>query len=130
MAERTDPTIVNDLMKCAISMSAFNTEGDLNMKLSHLQQINKEYNSLFNRLGSNDISIDDLEMAVPSAKEGLSEEVQRRGDLRLDDMGKEQLVQSSKDKVGQLVNFLRQERIMDINIVLNFNRPEAEEKVD
>jgi len=127
MAERADPTITNDLMKCAISMNAFNTERDLNIKLSHLQQINKEYNSLSNRLESEDISISDLELAAPVAKEGLSEEVQRRGDLRLDEAGKEQLVQSSKGKVDQLLNFLRQGRTMDINITLDFKRPEAEE---
>ena len=127
MAERADTTIVNDLMKCAISMNAFNTEQDLNLKLSHLQQINKEYSSLFNRLGSEDISIDDLEVAAPQAKDGLANEVQRRSDLRLDDMGIEQLVQSSKNKVDQILNYLRQGRSIEININLNFNRPEVEE---
>ncbi len=127
MAEKVDQTLVNDLMKCAISMSAFDTEHDLNMKLSHLQQINKLYNSMVNKLGSESISIGDLEMAESVAKEGLGEEVQRRGDLQLDEAGREQLVQSSKGKVGQILNFLRQDRTLEIGINLEFRRPEPEE---
>ena len=126
MAEKVDQTLVNDLMKCAISMSAFDTEHDLNMRLSHLQQINKEYNSFVNKLGSESITVNDLEMAAPVAKAGLDGEIQRRSDLQLDDTGREQLAQSSKGKVGQIVNFLQQDRTMEINISLNFNRPEPE----
>jgi hypothetical protein len=126
MAEKVDQTLVNDLMKCAISMSAFDTEHDLNMKLSHLQQINKEYTSLVNKLGSESISISDVELAAPVAKEGLGDEIQRRGDLQLDETGREQLNQSSKGKVGQILNFLQQERTMEININLTFTRPEVE----
>ena len=126
MAEKVDQTLVNDLMKCAISMSAFDTERDLNMRLSHLQQINKEYNSLANKLGSESITMGDLEMAAPVAKNGLEEEVQRRSDLQLDDAGREQLVMSSKSKVGQIVNFLKQDRDMEVQINLAFNRPEPE----
>ena len=126
MAEKVDQTLVNDLMKCAISMSAFDTERDLNMRLSHLQQINKEYNSLANKLGSESITMGDLEMAAPVAKNGLEEEVQRRSDLQLDDAGREQLVLSSKSKVGQIVNFLKQDRDMEVQINLAFNRPELE----
>lgn len=113
-------------MKCAISMSAFDTERDLNMRLSHLQQINKEYTSLVNKLGSESISISDVELAAPVAKEGLGDEIQRRGDLQLDETGREQLNQSSKGKVGQILNFLQQERTMEININLTFTRPEPE----
>ena len=126
MAEKVDQTLVNDLMKCAISMSAFDTEHDLNMRLSHLQQINKEYNSFVNKLGSESITVNDLEMAAPEAKSGLDVEIQRRSDLQLDDTGREQLARSSKGKVGQIVNFLQQDRTMEINISLNFNRPEPE----
>lgn len=126
MAEKVDQTLVNDLMKCAISMSAFDTERDLNMRLSHLQQINKEYTSLVNKLGSESISISDVELAAPVAKEGLGDEIQRRGDLQLDETGREQLNQSSKGKVGQILNFLQQERTMEININLTFTRPEPE----
>ncbi len=127
MAEKVDQTLVNDLMKCAISMSAYDTEHDLNMRLSHLQQINKEYNSLSNKLESESINMGELEMAAPVAKNGLEEEVQRRSDLQLDDTGREQLVMSSKSKVGQIVNFLQQGRDMEVNISVNFNRPEPEE---
>ena len=128
MAEKVDKDLVDDLMKCAISMSAFNTERDLNMKLSHLQQINKEYNSLHNKLESEDITLADLEMAAPSAKDGLADEVQRRSDLHKDEAEAEQLVMSSKSAVGQILNFLKQERTMEVNISLNFNRPEPEEQ--
>jgi hypothetical protein len=127
MAEKVDQTLVNDLMKCAISMSAFNTERDLNMKLSHLQQINKEYNSLHNKLESEDITLADLEMAAPVAKDGLANEVQRRSDLHKDEAEAEQLVMSSKSAVIQILNFLKQDRTMEVNINLNFNRPEPEE---
>ena len=127
MAEKVDQTLVNDLMKCAISMSAFDTERDLNMRLSHLQQINKEYNSLANKLDSESITMGELEMAAPVAKNGLEEEVQRRSDLQLDETGRDQLVMSSKSKVGQIVNFLQQDRSMEVNISVNFNRPEPEE---
>jgi hypothetical protein len=127
VAEKVDQTLVNDLMKCAISMSAFDTERDLNMRLSHLQQINKEYNSLSNKLDSESILMNELEMAAPVAKAGLDAEVQRRSDLNLDDTGREQLVMSSKSKVGQIVNFLQQDRTMEINISLNFNKPEPKE---
>ena len=127
MAEKVDKDLVDDLMKCAISMSAFNTEDDLNMKLSHLQQINKEYNSLHNKLGSEDINLNDLEMAAPVAKEGLAKEVQRRSDLHRTDAEAEQLVMSSTSAVGQIMNFLKQDRTIEINISLNFNRPEPEE---
>ncbi|NIP33638.1 MAG: hypothetical protein GWN39_01725 [Thermoplasmata archaeon] len=108
-------------------MSAYDTEHDLNMRLSHLQQINKEYNSLSNKLESESINMGELEMAAPVAKNGLEEEVQRRSDLQLDDTGREQLVMSSKSKVGQIVNFLQQGRDMEVNISVNFNRPEPEE---
>ncbi len=68
----------------------------------HLEQVNKEFNSLANRLGSEDISIGDPEVAPPQAKDGLSEEVQRQGDLRLDETGVEQQVQLTKGRVDQL----------------------------
>jgi hypothetical protein len=126
MAEEVDQTLVNNLMICAISMSAFDTEHGLNIKLSHLQQINKEYTSLFNRLGSESISISEVELAAPVAKDGLGDEIQRRSDLQLDETGEEQLVQSSKGKVDQILNFLRQERTMHINISIDFKKPEVE----
>ncbi len=127
MAEKVDQDLVDDLMKCAISMSAFNTEDDLNMRLSHLQQINKEYNSLHNKLESEDITLTDLEMAAPVAKDGLEKEVQRRSDLHRNEAEAEQLVMSSKSAVGQILNFLKQDRTMEVNISLNFNRPEPEQ---
>ncbi|UCC94039.1 MAG: hypothetical protein JSW25_05100, partial [Thermoplasmata archaeon] len=91
------------------------------------QQINKEYNSLANKLDSESITLGELEMAAPVAKNGMEEEVLRRSDLQLDDTGREQLVMSSKSKVGQIVNFLQQDRDMEVNISLNFNKPEPVE---
>jgi hypothetical protein len=126
LAEKVDQTLVNDLMKCAISMSAFNTEDDLNMRLSHLQSINKEYNSLHNKLESEDITLAELEMAAPVAKDGLAKEVQRRSDLHRTEEEADQLVMSSTSAVGQILNFLKQDRTMEVNISLNFNRPESE----
>ena len=127
LAEKADQTLVNDLMKCAISMSAFDSERDLNMRLSHLQQINKEYNSLHHKLGSEDITLAELEMAAPVAKEGLANEVQRRSDLHRTEAEAEQRVMSSTSAVGQILNFLKQDRTMEVNISLAFNRPEPEE---
>lgn len=126
-AEKVDKDLVDDLMKCAISMSAYNTEQDFNMKLSHLQQINKEYNSLHNKLESEDITLAELEMAAPVAKEGLANEVQRRSDLHRTDAEAEQLVMSSTSAVGQILNYLKQDRTMEVNISLNFNKPEPED---
>jgi hypothetical protein len=126
MAEKVDKDLVDDLMKCAISMSAFNTEDDLNMRMSHLQQINKEYNSLVHKLDSEDITLGELELAAPVAAEGLRKELERRSDLQLDDAGLDRMVQSSKGTLGQVMNFLRQGRTIEIGISLKFNRPEPE----
>jgi len=126
MAEKVDKDLVDDLMKCAISMSAFNTEDDLNMRMSHLQQINKEYNSLVHKLDSEDITLGELELAAPVAAESLMKELERRSDLQLDDAGLERMVQSSKGTLGQVMNFLRQGRTIEITISLKFNRPEPE----
>ena len=127
MADKVDQDLVDDLMKCAVSISAFNTEDDLNMKLSLLQQINKEYNSLHNKLESEDITPGELDMAAPVAKDGLAKEVQRRSDLQMNDEEVEQLLRSSKSAVGQILDFLKQDRTLEIKIGLNFNMPEHEE---
>jgi hypothetical protein len=112
--------VVENLVTCAVSFCAFDLVTDLNTRLALLQQVNKEYGALSNKLGSGDISEADLDVAVPAAKEKLSSEIERRGDFGLHQEAAKKLSQACPSKVDQLVNFLKQKRITEINVSLSF----------
>lgn len=122
MSEKAKEDVVDDLVGCALSLSAFPIIKDLNTKLSLLQAVNKEYHALANKLESGNISDADLNIAAPVAKEKLPSKIERRTDLDLDKSKK--LAQTCPSKVDELVNFLKQKRILEINMSLNFKEPE------
>ena len=125
MPEGPQQEVIDGLVGCALSYSAFNIVKDLNTKLSLLQQVNKKYGALSNKLMSGNISDTDLDAAVPAAKEKLSSEIERKDDLDLDSDESKRLTQISASKVDQLVNFLKQKRKVQIDVSLVFKEPET-----
>lgn len=125
MPEEPKQEVIDDLVGCALSYSAFNIVKDLNTKLSLLQQVNKKYNALSNKLRSGNISDADLDAAVASAKGKLTSEIERKDDLDLDSDESKRLVQTSGPKVDQLVNYLKQKRSIQIDMSINFKEPET-----
>jgi len=125
MSEEPKQEVVDDLVGCALSYSAFNIVKDLNTKLSLLQQVNKKYGALSNKLRSGNISDADLDVAVPAAKEKLSSEIERKDDLDLDSDESKKLALISSSKVDQLVNFLKQKRNVQIDLSIVFKEPET-----
>ena len=124
MSEKAKEDVVDDLVGCALSLSAFPIVKDLNTKLSLLQAVNKEYNALSNKLASGNISDADLNTAVPVVKEKLPSKIERRTDLDLDFEKSKTLAQTGPLKVDELVNYLKQKRVLEINMSLNFKEPE------
>lgn len=125
MPEEPKQEVIDDLVGCALSYSAFNIVKDLNTKLSLLQQVNKKYGAISNRLRSGNISDADLDAAVPAAKEKLSSEIERKDDLDLDSDESKKLALISSSKVDQLVNFLKQKRNVQIDMSIVFKEPET-----
>jgi hypothetical protein len=125
MPEEPKQEVIDDLVGCALSHSAFNIVKDLNIKLSLLQQVNKKYTVLSNKLKSGNISDTDLDAAVPAAKEKLSSEIERKDDLDLDSDESKRLTQISGPKVDQISNFLKQKRNIQIDMSINFKEPES-----
>jgi len=123
MPEEAIDHVVDNLVGAAISLSAYNLVSDLNIKLSLIQQINKEYNALVNKLESENISQNDLDVSSPVAKETVSYEIRRRDDFRLHAEVSEILVKSAPSRVDQIVNFLKQNRILEIHASLLFKEP-------
>ncbi len=115
--------VVDNLVGCAISLSAIPSVTDLNTKLALLQQINKEYHALMNKMDSGSVSINDLDVAAPAAKEKLPAEFQRRGDFGLNLELFERLSQASPSKVDQIINYLKQKRTIEITASLTFKEP-------
>jgi len=99
---------------------------DLNRKLALLQQINKEYGALINKLESENISTNDLDIAAPVAKEKVSSEVQRREAFGLDAEAAERLRKMCPSKVDQIINFLKQKRELEIITSFSFKEPPKE----
>jgi len=124
MSEKVKEDVVDDLVGCALSVSAFPIVKDLNTKLSLLQAVNKEYHALANKLESGNISDADLNIAAPVAKEKLPSKIERRTDLDLDLDKSKKLAHTSPSKIDELVNYLKQKRILEINTSLNFKEPE------
>jgi len=127
MSAEAKQDVVGNLMGCAISLSAFYISGDISAKLMLLQNAYKEYSALSNKLASGNISVSDLDIATPVAKEKLSTEIERRTDIDFDAGENEKLVHSSPSKIDQMVNFLKQKRDFEINVSVNFKEPEEEE---
>ncbi|MCW4033114.1 MAG: hypothetical protein NWF08_06945 [Candidatus Bathyarchaeota archaeon] len=125
MPEEPKQEVIDDLVGCALSYSAFNIVKDLNTKLSLLQQVNKKYGAISNKLRSGNISDADLDAAVPAAKEKLSSEIERKDDLDLDSDESKKLALISSSKVDQLVNFLKQKRNVQIDMSIVFKEPET-----
>jgi len=125
MSEEPKQEVIDDLVGCAISHSAFNIVKDLNVRLSLLQQVNKKYNALSNKLRSGNISEADLDAAAPTAKGKLPSEIERKDDLDLDSDESKRLAQISGPKVDQLVNFLKQKRNIQIDMSINFKESET-----
>jgi hypothetical protein len=125
MPEEPKQEVIDDLVGCALSYSAFNIVKDLNTKLSLLQQVNKKYGAISNKLRSGNISDADLDAAVPAAKEKLSSEIERKDDLDLDSEESKKLALISSSKVDQLVNFLKQKRNVQIDMSIVFKEPET-----
>lgn len=126
MSAEPIPHVVYNLVGCAVSLSAFYIVTDLNTKLALLQHINKEYHSLAHKLEDGNISTSDLDLAAPAAKEKISSEIQRRDDFGLDAEAVEKLSKSSPSKVDQIINFLKQKRVMEIHTSLSFKEPKVE----
>ncbi len=120
MPEEAKDHVVDNLVGAAISLSAYNLVSDLNIKLSLIQQINNEYNALANKLESENISQNDLDVSLPVAKEKVSTEIRRRDDFGLHAEASEKLVKSAPSRVDQIVNFLKQNRILEIQASLSF----------
>ncbi|MFX0096501.1 MAG: hypothetical protein ACFE7E_01940 [Candidatus Hodarchaeota archaeon] len=118
------PHVVDNLVGCALSLCAFYVVEDLNTRLALLQQINKEYSALSNKLESGNISTNDLDIAASAAKGKIPSEIERRGDFELNKDASERLSRTCPSKVDQLVNFLKQKRIVQINVSLSFDEPE------
>ena len=118
--------VVDNLMGCAASLCAFNMVTDLNRKLALLQQINKEYGALVNKLESENISVSDLDIAAPVAKEKVSTEIQRREAFGLDTEAAERLQKMCPSKVDQIINFLKQKRALEIITSFSFKEPPKE----
>jgi len=97
---------------------------DLNTKLSLLQKVNKEYGSLFNKLESGKISIAGLDAAVPSAKEKLPSEIERRSDFDFDVDESDKLAKTSPSRVDQIVNFLKEKKVAQVNVSIAFREQE------
>jgi hypothetical protein len=125
MPEEPKQEVIDGLVGCALSYSAFNIVKDLNTKLSLLQQVNKKYGAISNKLRSGNISDADLDAAVPAAKEKLSSEIERKDDLDLDSDESKKLALISSSKVDQLVNFLKQKRNVQIDMSIVFKEPET-----
>lgn len=118
--------VVDNLMGCAASLCAYNMVTDLNKKLALLQQINKEYGALTNKLESENITLTDLDIAAPVAKEKVSSEVQRREAFGLDAEAAERLRKMCPSKVDQVINFLKQKRSLEIITSFSFKEPPKE----
>ena len=116
--------IVDDLVGCALSLSAFHITMDLNTKLSLLQKVNKEYSALYNKLESGNISIAGLDQAIPPAKEKLLSEIERRSDFDFDVDETEKLVKASPSRVDQVVNHLKQKKVAQVNVSIIFRDKE------
>ena len=114
MSKEPKEHIVDNLVSCGVSFCAFNMVKDLNTKLALLQQINKEYNALAHKLENGNITINDLDVAEPAAKERLPSEIHRRDDFGLDTEAAEKLGKICPSKVEQIINFLKQKRVMEI----------------
>jgi len=123
MPEEVKAHVVDNLVGCAVSLSAYNLVTDLNTKLALLQQINKEYNALVNKLESENISQHDLDIAAPAAKEKVSSEIHRRDDFGLHSEASETLAKSSPSRVDQIITFLKQNRNLEIHATLSFKEP-------
>ena len=124
MSKETNPHVVNNLLNCALSFGAYNLVDELNVRLSILQQIDKEYMSLMHKLNSKEISIADLENAIPATKTRLPAEIERRQDFNLNIDASQKLQQISLSKLDQLVTFLKEKRVLQIKISLVFEPPE------
>ncbi len=120
MSEDPKDHVVDNLMGCAASLCAYNMVTDLNRKLALLQQINKEYGALTNKLDSENITLTDLDIAAPIAKEKVSSEVQRREAFGLDAEAAERLRKMCPSKVDQIINFLKQKRVLEIVTSFSF----------
>ena len=68
MSDEAKDHVVDNLVGCTLSITAFNMVTDLNRKLAFLQQMNKEYNALAHKLEDESISLNDLDAAAPVAK--------------------------------------------------------------
>lgn len=123
MPEEAIDHVVDNLVHCAISLSAYNMVTDLNIKLSLIQQINKEYNALANKLESGNISQQDLDVAAPVAKEKVSPEIRRRDDFGLHAEATDKLAKSAPSRVDQIINFLKQNRKLEVLATLSFKEP-------
>ena len=116
--------IVDDLVGCALSLSAFHITLDLNTKLSLLQKVNKEYGSLYRKLESGKISIAGLDTAVPIAKEKLTSEIERRSDFDFDEDESDKLAKTTPSRVDQIVNYLKQKKTAQVNVSIVFREQE------
>jgi hypothetical protein len=124
MSDEQIQHIVDDLVGCALSLSAFHITMDLNTKLSLLQKVNKEYSALYNKLESGNISIAGLDQAIPSAKEKLPSEIERRSDFDFDVDETDKLVKTSPSRVDQIVNHLKQKKVAQVNVSIIFRDKE------
>ncbi len=125
MSKEPKQDVISNLLGCTISLSAFYITDDISAKLSLLQHAYKEYSALSNKLESGNISESDLDIATPVAKDKISSEVERRTDIDFDSEENEKLAKTSPSKLDQLGSFLKQKRLFEINVSVNFKEPEV-----
>ena len=123
MSKEALPNVVSNLLNCALSLGVYDLADELNIRLSILQQIDKEYSSLMNKLDSKEISPADLDNAIPVTKAKVPVEIERRQAFNLDVDATKKLQKIGPNKVDQLVTFLKQKRTLQIKTSLVFEVP-------
>lgn len=123
MAEEIRQDVLDNVMRCAFAIAGFNLEQDLNLKLGYAQQVNKEYHTLRNKMKAGNLSAEEVRTAVEQLKPEVVNTVASRQDLS-DEMA-EKLTARIPSTLDQVVNLLADERDLDIQVRMTFERHEG-----
>ncbi len=114
--------VLDNIMRCAFAIAGFNIEQDMNLKLGYAQQVNKEYHTLRNKMKAGNLSAEEARAAVEQLKPEVANTVTSRQDLS-DEMA-EKLTAKIPSTLDQVANLLADERELDIQIRMTFERHE------
>ena len=123
-----NPEVLNHLVHAAFALASFNVEKeDLNQRLNFIQQLNKEYNTLLNKVESKEVTVADVKTAAEAGAAQVEEFLSARNDLN--EQLRNSLGKAMPSSISMIAASVGAGKEIKANVSVQFTEPVEEEEI-